>query len=61
MQKTIRAEKLFTGNDWLYNHEVVIRDGIIQSIDPATDGFIKENADSFLAPAFIDFQVYGAA
>ena len=61
MQRTIRAEKLFTGNGWLYNHEVTIHNGIIQSIEPATDGFIKEDADSFLAPAFIDFQVYGAA
>ena len=61
MQRTIRAQKLFTGNGWLYNYEVIKRDGLIQSIEPATDGFIKEDADSFLAPAFIDFQVYGAA
>ncbi|HYD20459.1 MAG TPA: N-acetylglucosamine-6-phosphate deacetylase [Flavipsychrobacter sp.] len=61
MQRSIRAEKIFTGTDWLYNQEVTIKDGTIQSIDPVLDnGFIREDAERFLAPAFIDFQVYGA-
>ena len=62
MQTTLRAEKLFTGDDWLYNQQIVIEDGIIQSVtpDPETP-FVSNNAPRFLAPAFIDFQVYGAA
>lgn len=61
MQQIIRADKVFTGAGWLYNHEIIIEDGIIQSLEPATSGFIKGDADKFFAPAFIDFQVYGAA
>lgn len=62
MQKTIRAEKIFTGTGWLYNHVITTEDGYIKSIEPSTENvFIKEGADRFLAPAFIDFQVYGAA
>src|SRR5829696_6997461 len=61
MRRIVRAEKMFTGTDWLYNQEIFIENGKIQSIEPAASGFIKEDADSFLAPAFIDFQVYGAA
>ncbi|HEV7332559.1 MAG TPA: N-acetylglucosamine-6-phosphate deacetylase [Flavisolibacter sp.] len=62
MQTILRAEKLFTGEDWLYNQQIVIEDGIIRSVtpDPETP-FVSNNAPSFLAPAFIDFQVYGAA
>src|SRR6478609_11930568 len=62
MEQTITAEKIFTGTGWLYNHNVTIDNGIIQSVEPnIANGFIKEDADTFLAPAFIDFQVYGAA
>jgi N-acetylglucosamine-6-phosphate deacetylase len=61
MQRTIRTDKLFTGNDWLYNYDIIVEDGIIQSLEPATDGFIKSDANHFYAPAFIDFQVYGAS
>lgn len=62
MQNTVRAEKLFTGTEWLYNQEIRIEDGLVQSIAPlAEQAFIREEADRFLAPAFLDFQVYGAA
>jgi N-acetylglucosamine-6-phosphate deacetylase len=62
MQKTIRTGKLFTGNDWLYNHDIVVEDGIIQAISPRNGiPFVTNNAETFLAPAFVDFQVYGAA
>lgn len=61
MQRVVQAEKIFTGTDWLYNQEITIQDGVIQSIEPNGNGFIKEDAEQFLAPAFIDFQVYGAA
>ncbi|HEX8315175.1 MAG TPA: N-acetylglucosamine-6-phosphate deacetylase [Flavisolibacter sp.] len=61
MQRTITAEKIFTGTDWLYNHDIIIEDGIIQAIEPSGNVFVKEDAETFVAPAFIDFQVYGAA
>lgn len=62
MQRTIRAQKLFTGDDWLYNYEIAIEDGIIRSVTLANDPpFLNSDADTFIAPAFIDFQVYGAA
>lgn len=61
MQRTVSAEKIFTGTDWLYNHDIIIEDGIIKDIAPNGNVFVKEDADNFIAPAFIDFQVYGAA
>lgn len=62
MEKTIRAEKIFTGTDWLYNQDIVVNDGTILSVTPSTENTLVSNdADTFVAPAFIDFQVYGAA
>jgi N-acetylglucosamine-6-phosphate deacetylase len=62
MQRTIRAEKLFTGEDWLYNHDIVIEDGFVQSLSPGNGTpFVNSNTETFVAPAFVDFQVYGAA
>ena len=62
MEQIINADKIFTGTGWLYNHTITINNGIIQAVEPnSANGFIKEDADTFLAPAFIDFQVYGAA
>lgn len=58
----IQAEKLFTGTDWLYNHEIRIEAGIIQSVaSNLNSGFVNSDSETFLAPAFVDFQVYGAA
>lgn len=61
MQRTVSAEKIFTGTDWLYNQDIIIENGIVKDIEPNGNVFVKEDADHFLAPAFIDFQVYGAA
>ena len=62
MQTILRAEKLFTGEDWLYNQQIVMEDGIIQALVPDTEtAFVATYAACFVAPAFIDFQVYGAA
>lgn len=61
MQQVVQAEKIFTGTDWLYNHKIIIEDGIIKDLEPTGNGFIRDDADCFIAPAFIDFQVYGAA
>lgn len=62
MQKTIHADKLFTGEGWLYNHDIIVQDGSIQSVEPSADRpFITNDTETFIAPAFVDFQVYGAA
>jgi len=62
MQQKLCVEKIFTGSEWLYNHEIIIEDGIISSLRPSVDNvFITDDTETFLAPAFIDFQVYGAA
>jgi N-acetylglucosamine-6-phosphate deacetylase len=62
MQTILRAEKLFTGEDWLYNQQIIIEDGIIQAVTPDGDmPFVTNNTHCFVAPAFVDFQVYGAA
>lgn len=62
MQRTLRAAKLFTGSEWLYNQEIIIENGIVRELNPAEgQPFVSADADSFLAPAFVDFQVYGAA
>jgi N-acetylglucosamine-6-phosphate deacetylase len=56
------ADKIFTGKEWLLNHAVVINNNRIQEIIPSE--VIKENithfANAFIAPAFIDLQIYGA-
>lgn len=62
MQKMLDGEKIFTGTEWLYNHRIVIKDGTVQSIEPIPDAPpVNNNPETFLAPAFVDFQVYGAA
>lgn len=56
------ADKIFTGKEWLINHAVVVDNNRIKEIIPATA--VKEPvqhfANAFIAPAFIDLQIYGA-
>jgi N-acetylglucosamine-6-phosphate deacetylase len=59
------AEKIFTGDEWLTGKCVLVNeDGIIESIISEEDipgGAIKIFKHScFIAPAFIDAQIYGA-
>ncbi len=58
----ISADKIFTGTEWLTNHAVVINNNRIKEIIPSAA--IKESvthfANAFIAPAFIDLQIYGA-
>jgi N-acetylglucosamine-6-phosphate deacetylase len=62
--KIYRADKLFTGDNWLHDYAVVTKDGTIDEIIPASS--LAENITSvyfpgcFIAPAFIDIQIYGA-
>jgi len=64
MIKAHVAENIFTGEEWLRNHAVIAENEIILEI--VHNNNIPSNADiisytnSFLAPAFIDIQIYGA-
>jgi len=58
------AERIFTGFEWLGQHALVVKDGVIDKItsisEISTDNH-KHFDDCFIVPAFIDVQVYGAA
>ena len=62
--KAYIADQIFTGNEWLNNHAVIVEEGIIKIVLPAKDippGIEPVYFDqSILAPAFIDLQIYGA-
>ena len=58
------AQNIFTGEEWLTDHAVLVENEIILSVVPA--GEIPSNAtvtnysDNMIAPGFIDLQIYGA-
>ncbi len=59
------AEKIFTGTEWLHNSALLVSNGRIQSIvsipEIPADVSVKKWDDCFIAPAFIDVQLYGAS
>jgi N-acetylglucosamine-6-phosphate deacetylase len=64
MTEAHKASKIFTGREWLSDHAVIVKDGIIESLVkneaiPTGADFISY-PDGFLAPCFIDIQIYGA-
>lgn len=64
MKQYISAAKIFTGTDWLPNTALAIEDGKITELLPVNEvplhAVHKHYSDGFLAPAFIDIQIYGA-
>lgn len=59
------APKIFTGHHWLEQHALLVDDGWIENVVPVTEVNeesydIKSWQEGFLAPAFIDIQIYGA-
>lgn len=56
------AEKIFTGNQWLEKHAIVVENNRIKEIVPldAVNNSIQHFSNAFIAPAFIDLQIYGA-
>jgi N-acetylglucosamine-6-phosphate deacetylase len=58
------ADKIFTGNEWLSGHSIIVNDGIIEDILPTSSvesAIAQTNfGQHFIAPAFIDIQIYGA-
>jgi N-acetylglucosamine-6-phosphate deacetylase len=64
MHSIYSASRIFTGDGWLEDHAIVINHGIIEEIVPVralkSDQKTIHTADGFIAPAFIDLQIYGA-
>jgi N-acetylglucosamine-6-phosphate deacetylase len=58
------ADRVFTGDEWLQQHAVIVEKGIIGSVVPAASipaGIsVTEFPGCSIAPAFIDLQIYGA-
>ncbi len=63
-KKVYISDRIFTGDDWLHGHAIVVEKGIIADIIPTsslTGNTVTETyPDHILAPAFIDLQIYGA-
>jgi N-acetylglucosamine-6-phosphate deacetylase len=62
--KAYTADRIFTGETWLNGHAILVDKGMIVGVVASSslqEKIITENFDgSFLAPAFIDLQIYGA-
>ena len=58
------SHKIFTGEEWISNHAIIVENGIIQQILPINkipaNAIISDVGDAVIAPAFIDLQIYGA-
>ncbi len=58
------ADRIFTGNEWLSGHAVIVDRGMIQQVLPVAalpaDARVSHFSNCFIAPAFIDLQIYGA-
>ena len=58
------ASKVFNGESWITGHAISTEDGIIKDIFPVSSlpssQKINYFDNSFIAPAFIDLQIYGA-
>ena len=58
VEKRFLAKSVFTGHEWLSNHEVILIDNKLVHLEPAQSGYPEID---LLIPSFIDLQVYGAA
>ena len=62
--KIYTADRLFTGENWLNNHAVIVDNGKIDSVVPisslSSSQSVEQFDDCIIAPAFIDVQIYGA-
>ena len=58
----IRGGRIYYHNQFIADHEIVILDGIITSVQPSSDTpadfYLKD--DELLAPGFIDLHIHGA-
>lgn len=64
MQKAYTADSIFTGEKWVTGQAIIIDNGVIKELMPvaAVAGSLPvEQLHGFVAPAFIDLQIYGAS
>jgi N-acetylglucosamine-6-phosphate deacetylase len=55
------AAKIFTGDEWLQDHSIVVQDGRIKDVLPTSKLLVPvASTVDCLVPAFIDAQIYGA-
>src|SRR4051812_36154345 len=58
------AVSIFTGEEWLINQAILEENGVIKGIVPNDDipssAIITSYTSGFIAPCFIDLQIYGA-
>lgn len=58
------ADKIFTGDTWLTNYAVIVENGKVEAVIPvsslSSSQPVKQFDNCFIAPAFIDLQIYGA-
>jgi N-acetylglucosamine-6-phosphate deacetylase len=58
------ADRIFTGQEWLEDHAILVKENLIKDVIPSSS--LPQNISSkifpgcFIAPAFIDLQIYGA-
>ena len=55
----ISANKIFTGHEWLYQHEIHVENDRIVAIQPVKPESDIQYTEGFICPGFIDLQVYG--
>lgn len=64
MPEVYIADRIFTGHQWLDQHAVIVENGVIADVVPASslaaDVVPKKFPGHFITPAFIDLQIYGA-
>lgn len=57
------ADKIFDGSTWVFEKAVLVHEGKIEALVPITEvpsQYTTKKYAGFLAPAFIDVQIYGA-
>lgn len=64
VQKIYTANQIFTGDAWLTNHAVIVQQDKIEAVVSVSSlssaQHIEQFDNCFIAPAFIDLQIYGA-
>ena len=58
------ADRIFTGEEWLTNSAILVENGLIQDVvaenEVPASAIVSIYANGFVAPCFIDIQIYGA-
>ena len=64
MLKAHCAEKIFTGEEWLSDSAIIVDNNVVQEIvtkqNIPSNAAVLNHPDGFIAPCFIDIQIYGA-